>query len=453
MNEVKNMNNANPFGPLLLGMSAPALTAKMPPFIVDRGEAEYIFDKDGKKYLDCQAGLWCVNVGHGRKEINNAITAQLEKIACYNSFVDTSNQPSIDLGSKIIEMTQQENMAKVMFSSGGSDAVETALKLARQYWKLKGEAQRYKFISLQYGYHGVHFGGASVNGNAYYKEAYEPLLPGCFNVPSPFLYRNPWSDDPEELGEICAGFLEQEILNQGPNSVAAFIAEPIQGAGGGVIVPPANFWPRVRQICDKYGVLLIADEVITGFGRAGDMFGSRMMGAAPDIMCVAKGLSSGYIPLGATVINERVASAWDNGGMETAIWHGYTYMGHAVACAAGLVAIDIVEKEKLPENAKNVGAYFLERLLPLKDEFKQIGDIRGQGLMLAIEYCADHETRVPVDSDFGVASAVAHKTLQNGVVIRGIANKMIASPPLTLNKDQVDVAVDVLRESLKDVLG
>ena len=325
---------ASELGPMWLGMASPRMTEQVEPLIIERGEGVYVYDKDGHRLLDSQGGLWCVNIGHGRPEMKEAITNQLDKIACYNNFVDTSNNPAIELGKKVISMTQPEDMARVMFCSGGSDANETALKLARQYWKLKGIPGRTNYISMQYGYHGVHFGGMSINGNDYYKEPYGPVLPGCYQIPSPFTYRNDISDDPAELAEYCAQKLEEKLLEVGPETVAAFIGEPIQGAGGGVVIPPENYWPRIREICDQYEVLLICDEVITGFGRTGAMFGSRGAGIAPDIMCLAKGISSGYIPLGATVVNQRVASAWEVDGPEGLIMHGFTYMGHPLACTA-----------------------------------------------------------------------------------------------------------------------
>lgn len=222
-------------------------------------------------------------------------------------------------------MLAKEGMQRVFYGSNGSDATETALKLARQYWKIAGQAERTKFIALKQGYHGSHFASAALNGNAVFRRSYEPNMPGCFHVENPSVYRNPFTTDPEELGRICAMLLEREIEFQGPATVAAFIAEPVQGAGG-VIVPPANYWPMVRAVCDKYGVLLIADEVVTGFGRTGNLFGSRGWGVKPDIMCFAKGITSGYIPLSATALNARVAQAFDHSADASgAIMHGYVF--------------------------------------------------------------------------------------------------------------------------------
>src|SRR5580658_1533712 len=298
-----------------------------PPDIVARGDGSFIWDVDGHRLVDGVGGLWCANLGFGRKEIRDAIVAQLDELPFFNTFRGANHPRAIELSQRLVNLMEPDGVGAVHFSSGGSDAVDSALKLARQYWKVLGQRDRTKFISLRQGYHGTHFGGASVNGNTPFRRAYEPLLPGCFHVDTPWLYRNPYTQDPQELARICAGLLEREIQFQSPDTVAAFIAEPIQGAGG-VIVPPPSYWPLVREICDRYEVLLIADEIVTGFGRSGSMFGSRGWGVKPDIMCLAKGISSGYIPLGATMVNARVESAYTrNADFTGAIMHGYTYAG------------------------------------------------------------------------------------------------------------------------------
>ncbi|MNQ81840.1 Taurine--pyruvate aminotransferase [compost metagenome] len=335
-------------------------------------------------------------------------------------------------------------MAKVSFGLGGSDAVESALKIARQYWKLEGQGEKYKFISLYNGYHGLNFGGMSACGGIAWRSSYEPLMPGFIQVEGPHLYRNPFTNDPEELAEICAQLMERQIEIQGAHTVAAIIAEPIQGAGG-VIVPPASYWPRLRQIADKYNVLLIADEVITGLGRSGALFGSRGWGVKPDIMCLAKGISSGYVPLSATLVNQRVAKAWEKDAGFTAVYmHGYTYSGHPVSCAAGLAAIDIVVKENLAENARVVGDYFMAKLLELKDKHRAIGDVRGKGLMLAVELVKDRVTKEPFGPDDAYPVAISEGCVSKGVMIRTIVNKLIISPPLTFTKDHVDEVVEAL---------
>ncbi len=419
------------------------LQDKNRPKIVSQGEGVYITDVDGNKMVDGVGGLWNVNVGYNRPEIKQAIMDQLDKIHYSSLFGTMTNEPAIELSHKLAQMAAPEGMKRTFFSSGGSDAIETALRLARVYWKSVGQKDRYKFISLKGGYHGTHFGGASINGNTIYRRNFEPMLPGCFHVQNPYLYRNPYGiTDHEELGEVCAKVLEEEILFQGPDTVAAFIAEPVQGAGG-LIVPPANYWPRIREICTKYDVLLVSDEVVTGFGRTGTMFGARTWGVKPDMMTFAKGINSGYVPLGATMINEKIEKGLleneDTFGM---IMHGYTYSGHPVACAAAIPNLEIVENEDIPANSAVRGEYFYNKLAPFIDRFKSIGDVRGKGLMLGIEMVADKETKAPQDPAFGQQiAAIAQK---EGAMVRASGHKIILSPPLTINNEEIDVIVNAL---------
>ena len=434
---------------MLHPMIDPKAVAAAPPLIIERGDGVHVYDLDGRRYLDTVASLWNVNVGHNRAEVKAAINAQLERLAYYSTFQNTSNPPAIELSARLMQLFAPERMRKVLFSSGGSDAVETAMKLARQYWQLQGRAQRHKFISLKLGYHGVHFGGASVNGNPQFRQAYEPLLGGCFQVESPYLYRNPWGEtDPARLARLCADELDRAIQYQGPDTVAAFIAEPVQGAGG-VIVPHDSYWPLLRAICDKHGVLLISDEVVTGFGRIGAMCGARAWGVAPDIMALAKGINSGYVPLGATLLNERVASAFEQPGVPAALMHGYTYSGHALACAAANANLAIVEAEDLPGNAARVGALFNERLMELM-RHPHVGDVRGLGLMAAVELVADRQGREPlmVYSPYGQALVAAAR--RAGAIVRIQGNRLILSPPLVFTPAHVDEAMTALHAAFAD---
>jgi adenosylmethionine-8-amino-7-oxononanoate aminotransferase len=421
-----------------------------PPVVVESGEGVYITDSTGKRYIDGQAGLWNVNVGHGREEIKEAIKAQLDRISYYTIFGGTTNMPSVELAERLCQLTRPEGMVRAFFSSGGSEAVEAAFKLVRQYWRLRGEAAKTKIISLKRGYHGVTLGALSANGITSNREYFEPLLPGFIQVETPHLYGNPYTQDHEELGRICADMLEREIQYQGPGTVAAFIAEPVQGAGG-VIVPPANYWPRLREICDKYDILLIADEVVTGFGRLGTMMGSRHWGVKPDIMTFAKGINSGYIPLGATMMNAKVAEAFDTGDKAQfspkAFAHGNTYAGHPLACAAALASLRIVEDENLPENAGRVGAYFLKRLKEVQSRHHMIGDVRGQGLMIGVEL-ANPETGRPFDLSLNVGGRISDHCREKGVIIRNLADTFIISPPFVLETGHVDEMVDTFEEAV-----
>lgn len=432
-------------------MAHPKSMLETPPDIIVRGEGCWIWDVDGHKLVDGIGGLWSANLGFGRREIRDAMVAQLDELPYYNVFRGTTHARAIELSERVVKLMEPDGVAAVFFSNGGSDAVEGALKLARQYWKLKGQADRTKYIALRQGYHGVHFGGMSVNGNTNFRRPYEPLLPGCFHVDTPWLYRNPYTDDPVRLGEICAELLEREIIFQGPDTVAAFIAEPVQGAGG-VIVPPPNYWPLVRKICDKYGVLLIADEVVTGFGRTGHLFGTRLWGVQADLWCLAKGISSGYVPLGATAISSKVAQAFAGADPTLGtVTHGYTYSAHPVAAAAALATLDILESEDIVGNAGREGAYLLQRLQAMGKRFKLIGDVRGIGLMACIEMVADKATKAPFGRGAKEVSMVAREAYRRGAMVRTSGANIILSPALTIARAQIDLLCDVLEAAFAAV--
>ena len=429
---------------LLHPMAHPQQMLDTPPDIIVRGEGSWIWDVDGHRLVDGVAGLWSVNLGFGRREIRDAAAAQMDELAYYNIFRGTTHARAIELAERVVGLMQPDGVEAVYFSSGGSDAVDSALKLARQYWKIRGAQDRTKFIALRQGYHGVHFGGASVNGNTNFRRAYEPLLPGCFHVDTPWLYRNPYTDDPERLGELCAELLEREIVFQSPDTVAAFIAEPVQGAGG-VIVPPPNYWPLVRKVCDKHGVLLIADEVVTGFGRTGHLFGTRLWGVQADIWCLAKGISSGYVPLGATALSGKVARAFREADSALgALAHGHTYSAHPVAAAAALATLDILERENVVANAARLGPYFIERLRALQARHALIGDVRGVGLMVCLELVADRATKATLPRGAKQVTQVAREAYRRGAMIRTSGANIILSPALTISREQLDLLCDAL---------
>ena len=371
----------------------------------------------------------------------------MDRISYCSTFGNMTTEPVLSLSTRLAELMQIEDMTRFMFSTGGSDAVETAFKLARQYWLLEGQPRKSKIISLRNGYHGLHWAGTAASGSPVWKAAYEPGIPGFLQVEGPYPYRNPWTSDPQQLGEICAGILEREIVHQGPDSVAAFIAEPVQGAGG-LIVPPANYWPLVRAVCDKHNVLLIADEVITGFGRTGSLFGCRHWGVKPDLMCLAKGINSGYLPMGATAVSRRVAQAWDRDHPMAAIMHGYTGSGHPLACAAALANLDIVVGEDLTRNAAVEGAHLLDRLQALKDRFSCVGDVRGAGLMICIEFVKDKSSKQPYAPGDPFLRSFMHHCMRLGLLARMQANKLYLSPPLIITRSAVDQIADVVEEAI-----
>ena len=432
-------------------MAHPKAMLDTPPDIIARGQGVWIWDIDGHRMIDGVGGLWSANLGHSNQRLRDAIVAQLDELPFYNTFRGTTHPRAIELSEELVRMMTPEGVGAVMFSSGGSDAVEAALKLARQYWKVRGQSDRTKFISLRQGYHGVHFGGMSINGNTNFRRAYEPLLPGCFHVDTPWLYRNPYTDDPVELGRLCAELLEREIIFQGPDTVAAFIAEPVQGAGG-VIVPPENYWPAVRQICDRHGVLLIADEVVTGFGRSGHMFGTRMWGVNADIWCLAKGISSGYIPLGATAIGQRIVDTFLEAPSGIgAIAHGYTYSAHPVGAAAALESLKLIEELDLPGNAARVGSYLQARLGEFVNRHAHVGDVRGVGLMACIEMVESKPGKKTITRGSDLLQRIARATYRRGAMVRVSGPNIILSPPLIITREEIDVLVDALDGALAEV--
>lgn len=432
-------------------MAHPQAMRAQRPDIIARGEGCWVWDIDGHKLLDGVAGLWSSNLGHSCRPVRDAIVEQLDTLPFFNTFRGTTHPRAIELSAQLVDLMRPDGVAAVMFSNGGSDAVEGALKIARQFHKLRGDKDRTKFIALRQGYHGVHFGGMSVNGNTNFRRNYEPLLPGCFHIDSPWLYRNAYTQDEAELGRIVAQQLEREIVFQGPDTVAAFIAEPIQGAGG-VIVPPANFWPLVREVCTRHGVLLIADEVVTGFGRSGAMFGTRLWGVHADLWCLAKGISSGYVPLGATAIGRKVAEVFDGDASAAGqITHGYTYSAHPVAAAAAVATLKILIEQDIPGHVARVSGPFQQRLRDLVHRHDFIGDVRGHGLMLGIEMVADQASRTPLPKTSDIPARVARAAYRRGLMVRVSGPNLILSPPLVITPDELDYLCCSLEAAFDEV--
>jgi putrescine---pyruvate transaminase len=417
-------------------MAHPAEMIANPPKVVTAAEGVTVTDVDGHKTIDAVGGLWNVNLGYSCDPVKKAIAEQLDALPYYSAFRGTSTGPAIELSYMLSQWFAPDGMVRSFFTSGGSDSVETALRLARQYHKIRGERDRTKFLSLKKGYHGTHFGGASVNGNSNFRRNYEPLLPGCFHIPSPYTYRNPFNEtDPEKLAAFCAQALEDEIVFQGPDTVAAFIMEPVLGAGG-VIVPHASFMPKVREICDRHGVLLIADEVITAFGRTGGWTGSRLWGVKPDLMTIAKAITNGYFPFGAVMISQKVADAFEgNKDAFGSIGHGYTYSGHPVGCAAALACLPEIDKANVADNAARRGDELLAACEALKEKHEIVGDVRGKGLMVALELVSDRAKKSPIDK--AAIGQVFETAYAEGVMIRISGPNIILSPPLVITTDDV----------------
>jgi putrescine aminotransferase len=417
-------------------MAHPGEMRSHPPKVIMKGDGVTITDLEGRTVLDAVGGLWNVNLGYCCEPVKKAISDQLAILPYYSGFRGTSTGPAIELSDELCRFFEPEGMIRVFFGSGGSDAVETALRLARQYWKVRGQLDRTKFIALKKGYHGTHFGGASVNGNPTFRRNYEPLLPGCFHIPAPHAYRNPFGEtDTSRLAELCAATLEDEIVFQGPDTVAAFIMEPVLGAAG-VIVPHESFMPLVREICDRHDVLLIADEVITGLGRTGAWCGSRLWNVRPDMMCIAKAITNGYFPLGAALLGEKVATAIEsNQNSFGAVGHGYTYSGHPVGCAAGIAALAETQRLRVNENAAARGHELHAALEDLKARHALVGDARTKGLMGALEIVSDRDAKTPATRE--TLSKIQEAAYDAGVMIRISGCNVILSPPLVVTASDV----------------
>ncbi|WP_333817042.1 aminotransferase class III-fold pyridoxal phosphate-dependent enzyme [Tabrizicola sp.] len=427
-------------------MTAPADSLKSPPAIITGAEGTRIRDIDGHEVVDGVGGLWNVNLGYSCQPVKEAIAAQLDALPYYSIFRGTSNDKVIELAEELRTFFEPDGLTRAFFTSGGGDSVETALRLSRQYHKICGEAGRTKFLSLKKGYHGTHMGGASVNGNANFRAAYEPLLPGCFHIPAPYTYRNPFNEsDPAKLAQLCLQALEDEIAFQGPQTIAAFIMEPILGAGG-VIPPHPTFMPGVEAICRKHGILLIADEVITAFGRTGAWTGSRLWGVKPDFACTAKAITNGYFPFGAVMIAEGVAQVFESDETgKAAIGHGYTYSGHPVGAAAAIACLAETKRLNVPVNAAARGKQLWDGIQALKAKYPVIGDVRGgYGLMLAIELAGPNKSAPPKAQP----GQVQAKAYEEGAMVRVSGPNIILSPPLVITEGDAATILSALDAGL-----
>lgn len=416
------------------------MAEKGDPAIFVSGEGVHVTDANGKTSIDGMSGLWLKNVGYGRKEIADAAYEQMLKLTYMP--LGTTTEPTIRLAEKISQIAPGD-MTRSFFTSGGSEAIETALKLSRAYFKRVGEPNRTKFISRKGSYHGATMGAMALGGSHLYpKLDYEPFMPGVFHVPQPLPYRCEYGGKtPEECAELCVNAVEEMIKFQDPETIAAVFAEPISSPLG-CVVPGDNYWPRLREICDKYGVLLIADEVITGFGRTGKMFATEHWGVVPDMMTVAKGLTSGYIPMGGCITRGEISDAFI-GSPKASFKHVITFGGHPVAAAAALKNIEIMENEGMVQNAATMGTYLLDGLKEMKEKYQMIGDVRGLGLFCGVEIVADRETKeyFPLEAD--LANRITSGFAENGLLLRG-GDRMNVAPPLCITRGEVDDLLGIM---------
>ena len=403
--------------------------------IITRADGVWLEDSEGARILDGMAGLWCVNLGYGRRELAEAAYRQMLELTYYNTFFQTATPPSVELADKLSALTP-EGLNHVFYGCSGSEANDTLVRLVRYYWNLKGQPERKVFVSRHNAYHGSTLAAASLSGMAPMHKQSDLPLPGFVHVDCPHWYDEGGDLSPEAFGLKAARSLEDKILELGADKVAVFIGEPIMGAGG-VLLPPATYWPEVQRICREYGVLLAADEVICGFGRTGEWFGSDLYGIKPDLMPLAKGLTSGYLPLSALMVCDEIAEVLIDKGGEFA--HGYTYSGHPVSCAVALENIRILEDEGIVERVRDdTGPYFQRRLRETFEDHPLVGEVRGVGLIAALELVEDKATRKHFEPVGKVGTRCRNLCFDNGLVMRATRDAMVISPPLVISHDEID---------------
>ena len=402
--------------------------------IITHAEGCYIHDGDGHRILDGMAGLWCVNVGYGREELVDAAAAQMRELPFYNTFFKTATPPTVTLAAKISSLTGNR-LPHIFFNASGSEANDTVFRMVRHYWKLKGEPKRTIFISRWNAYHGSTVAGVSLGGMKAMHVQGDLPIPGVEHVRQPYAYGEGQGMTEEEFCDACVQAIEDRILEVGPENCAAFIGEPVQGAGG-VIIPPKGYWPKVEAVVRKYGLLMVSDEVICGFGRTGEWFAADYFGFMPDVMTLAKGITSGYIPLGAAMFNDRVAGVLANQGGELA--HGCTYSGHPVCTAVALENIRILQEEKIIETCKTDTAPYLAQRWAELGEHRLVGEARIAGMVGALELVPDKRKRAFFEDRGAVGQLCRDKALANGLILRATYDAMLLSPPLIISHAQVD---------------
>jgi putrescine---pyruvate transaminase len=406
--------------------------------VIVRAEGAYLYDSEGNQILDGMAGLWCVNVGYGRRELAEAAYRQMQELPYYNSFFKSANPPAIELARQLAELTPPQ-FNRVFFAGSGSEANDTIIRMVRRYWDLLGEGGRDVIISRVNAYHGSTMAGASLGGmSAMHSQGGLPI-PGIVHIEQPYWFENGIDLSPDEYGLRAARRLAEKIEEVGPQRIAAFIGEPIQGAGG-VIIPPETYWPEIQRICRHYGILLIADEVVCGFGRTGRWFGCQHFGFEPDLMTMAKAITSGYQPLGGVMVADRVADVLIERGGE--FFHGYTYSGHPVACAVALANLRILRDEGLVDRVRDdIGPYLQRRWREL-GEHPLVGEVRGVGMIGALELVAHKASKTFFRNRGKVGLVCRDHCFGNGLVMRAVSDTMIISPPLMLSREQVDELVE-----------
>jgi putrescine---pyruvate transaminase len=413
------------------------------PFVWVQGTGSILRTADGREFIDGLSCLWNVNVGHGRKELAQAAARQMEQLAFASGYTGSTTLPAVQLGERLAALSYR-GIQRFFFTSGGGEANDSAIKTARFFWNSQGKAEKTKIIAREHGYHGVTMGAMSATGIAAYWPMFGGKLPGFLHIPSPYPYRFASEDTTVSSGIAAANLLEKAILAEGAETVAAFMAEPVQGAGG-VIVPQDDYFKRIREICDKYDVLFIADEVITGFGRTGRWFGLEQYGVEPDILSFAKGITSGYLPLGGIGLSERIYKVIADASPDRRWMHAFTYSGHPTACAVALANLDILERENLVEAVAEKGKRLMTGLQQLST-LDHVGDIRGSGLMAAIEFVEDKATKKAFSPSLKIGERVYKECVSRGLFSRIRGDFYLLAPPFVTTTEQIDRIVNILGE-------
>ena len=423
---------------------------KHEPIVIGRGEECWLIDIEGKRYLDAVGSIWCNVHGHNVKELNEALCEQAGKIA-HSTLLGLANVPSIYLAKKLVEITP-EGLNHVFYSDDGSTAMEVALKMAYQYWQLKGEKKRTKFVKLEEAYHGDTIGSVSIGGIDLFHSMFRELMFQTYKIPAPHPYRFPGT--PEECKNHSLEKLE-EVLKEHGDEIAAVVMEPLVQAAAGIIVHPEGFLRGVRELCDRYGVLLILDEVATGFGKTGKMFACEWEGVVPDIMAVSKGLTAGYMPLAATLATDEVYRAFWGGdyGSGKTFFHGHTFTGNQLGCAVALKNIELFEKKGWPEGLKEKIDYLHRKLKEELSPLKHVGDIRGKGFMVGVELVKDKETKEGFSWKDDVGRRVSRRIIEKGVFTRPLGPVLVIMPPLAISKEEIDFMVKTYKDAIVEVLG
>ena len=415
--------------------------------VIEKGEGLYLWDVEGNRYIDGLSGLWVVAVGHGRSELGDVAKAQMTELAYANTF-DYVTPPAVALAEKITSLAPGD-LNRAYFVNSGSEAVEIAIKVAKQYHYNRGDKKRFKVISRIGSYHGQTAQALSVNASTYaVKAPFEPLIPGSTHIPGIYCYRCPYEKTYPECDTFCARTIEDRILFEKPETIACIIGEPISIANGNH-VPQQEYWKTIREICDRHGILLIADEVINGFGRTGTWFAMEQFGVTPDLMTLAKGISSGYVPLGAVLARQHVADAFV-GGPEEKFASGLTFGSHPVSTAVGLANVEIIERERLVENSAATGAYLADQLREVAAHHPIVAEVRGSGLLLAMEIVKNSETREPFAPEDNVGGRLTSAMRARGLLTRA-GNLLYLAPPLIINREEADEIVGIVDATLSDV--